>query len=30
MKKYVAIIVMICLSMSLLMGCGGTGGGGHT
>ena len=27
MKKYVAIIVMICLSASLLMGCGGSGGG---
>ena len=27
MKKYMAIIVMICLSASLLMGCGGSGGG---
>ena len=27
MKKYVAIVVMICLSASLLMGCGGSGGG---
>ena len=27
MKKYVAIIIMICLSASLLMGCGGSGGG---
>lgn len=27
MRKYVAIIIMICLSASLLMGCGGSGGG---
>ena len=27
MKKYMATIVMICLSASLLMGCGGSGGG---
>lgn len=27
MKKYVAIILMICLSASLLIGCGGSGGG---
>ena len=27
MKKYAAIVMMICLSASLLMGCGGSGGG---
>ena len=27
MRKYVAIIIMICLSASLLMSCGGSGGG---
>lgn len=27
MRKYVAIIIMICLSASLLMGCDGSGGG---
>ena len=27
MRKYVAIIIMICLSASLLMGCGGSRGG---
>ena len=27
MRKYVAAIIMICLSVSLLMGCGGSGGG---
>ena len=30
MKKCVAIIVMICLSASLLMGCGGSGSGGKS
>ena len=30
MKKYVAIIVMICLSASLFTGCGGSGGGGRS
>ena len=27
MKKYAAVVMMICLSASLLMGCGGSGGG---
>ena len=30
MKKCVAIIVMICLSASLLIGCGGSGSGGKS
>ena len=27
MRKHLAIVLMICMSVSLLMGCGGSGGG---
>ena len=30
MRKYIAIVMMICLSASLLTGCGGSGGGGRS